>query len=352
MCLFPRRLRINGVLRDIPCGSCLECRRQFRHSLEYRLYNELMHHSNARFVTLTFREDTVPTGIVESTGELLRVCDYSVFQKFNKLFRIRCKRSGISLDNTSWLCTSEYGSKTYRPHFHCILVGYSHKALSLFCSLWRELYGFTQIKRIKMEFSDICKVSKYVGKYVCKQSDNLYFDDWYKIYTREFDLPRTCLRKSLRFGRCVDMRKLFYDVFPMKPVFRSMYPISVAGQCMPWYTHDYYLKDFYGIKVPLGSRLISLPKSFRHYFFICNYDLIFKYFSKVNLSLDNMGEQNFYSFLAQSVDVNLRLRLSASEKAQLPSSSTSSSVLFEQAPVEIRLSRLYKSERRKFKDFD
>lgn len=105
----------------IPCGQCLGCRYDRAKEWADRLMMELSYHDSAYFATLTYDDNHVPTSYYgdASTGEAkmalsLRKRDLQLFFK-----RLR-KKYG---DGIRYYAVGEYGSTTYRPHYHAIIFG-------------------------------------------------------------------------------------------------------------------------------------------------------------------------------------------------------------------------------------
>lgn len=106
---------------DIPCRSCPECYAQSRREWISRAIAEAQLHDRMCFVTLTYDDNHVPTAeIPDMDGVLMRhqTLQYKDFQLFMK--RLRKHFGDLRI---RFMCCGEYGSKTYRPHYHAILYG-------------------------------------------------------------------------------------------------------------------------------------------------------------------------------------------------------------------------------------
>lgn len=112
---------------DIPCRVCEECYRQQRNEWTARATAEMQMHDKAIFVTFTYRdyndgEKVLPpvAEMVTDDGEILthQTLRYSDMQLFWK--RLRKK---FSDRNIRFLVCGEYGSRTFRPHYHAIIYG-------------------------------------------------------------------------------------------------------------------------------------------------------------------------------------------------------------------------------------
>lgn len=118
MCLFPINAQLDeynkikftreGDLK-LPCGKCTEC--ISKRSLEWatRARHEISLHKENCFLTLTYNDESLPSIYVVKEE----------FQKFLKRLRKHIKRP------IRYMVSHEYGSKTFRPHHHCIIFGYN-----------------------------------------------------------------------------------------------------------------------------------------------------------------------------------------------------------------------------------
>lgn len=110
------------VLTDyliIPCGQCIGCRIELSKQWANRMVMELPYSVSSWFITLTYDDDHVPpSGYVDSDGVwhdslTLRRRDFDLFMK-----RLRRRFPGY---NIRFYGCGEYGSETFRPHYHAIL---------------------------------------------------------------------------------------------------------------------------------------------------------------------------------------------------------------------------------------
>ena len=109
-------------LVQVPCGKCIGCRLEYSRQWANRCLLELQYHDSAFFCTFTYDDIHVPLGLSvdRQTGEAvecmtLRKRDFQLLMK-----RIR-KR--FSNDSIRFFAAGEYGSDTFRPHYHAILFG-------------------------------------------------------------------------------------------------------------------------------------------------------------------------------------------------------------------------------------
>lgn len=92
----------------IPCGNCVGCRQDTAEEWAIRCYHESMMHSASSFLTLTYSDEHLPEDFSVSLREV---------QLFLKKLR---KQYGKGL---RYFAASEYGTRTFRPHYHMLAYG-------------------------------------------------------------------------------------------------------------------------------------------------------------------------------------------------------------------------------------
>jgi len=107
----------NGVIRMdgyqiVPCGKCNACRQRRINGWVMRLQAEDRHWCGGLFVTLTYDSDHVPI-----TPKKFMTVDKRDIQLFMKRMRFNSGKK------CKYYVAAEYGSKTYRPHYHAIIFG-------------------------------------------------------------------------------------------------------------------------------------------------------------------------------------------------------------------------------------
>lgn len=110
--LFPDAVRV-------PCGKCIGCRLDQSRQWADRMMLELDNTGKGIFLTLTYNNDHVPEP-EDYEGRGIYTLQKSDLQKFFKRLRKRYSDREIRF----YAC-GEYGSTTYRPHYHAIVFGLS-----------------------------------------------------------------------------------------------------------------------------------------------------------------------------------------------------------------------------------
>ena len=103
-----RKGTVEGL--QLPCGGCLACRANRARDWAIRCQLELKDHSTACWATLTYTDDALPL--------TLQKADLSAWLK-----RLRA-RTDLPI---RFFASGEYGERTHRPHYHCILFGLSDR---------------------------------------------------------------------------------------------------------------------------------------------------------------------------------------------------------------------------------
>lgn len=107
-CLSPIYLAQREV--HVPCGSCPFCCATKRSDWALRLNYEARLHCGSKFITLTYADNE----LTWNSGQPQLV------KRDLQLFFKRLRKKGYKL---RYFAVGEYGSKTFRPHYHVIVFG-------------------------------------------------------------------------------------------------------------------------------------------------------------------------------------------------------------------------------------
>lgn len=106
---------------EIPCGKCVGCRLEYSRRWADRCMIENMYHDKSYFLTLTYDDEHVPRSWYSdpSTGEAFEsfTLKKKDLQDFHKRLRFHYT------DTLRFYACGEYGSHTFRPHYHSIMYG-------------------------------------------------------------------------------------------------------------------------------------------------------------------------------------------------------------------------------------
>lgn len=107
-CLNPKYIAKNDV--TVPCGSCAFCGATKRSDWALRIHYEQKKHYDSKFVTLTYANNELSW---HKNVPQLNKRDLQLYFK-------RLRKAGYTV---RYFAVGEYGSKTFRPHYHIILFG-------------------------------------------------------------------------------------------------------------------------------------------------------------------------------------------------------------------------------------
>lgn len=130
----------------VPCGKCAICQQNRRTEWTSRLKHELQDSSSALFLTLTYKDENI------TFGEVLPTLVKSDLQKFFKRMR-----KFIEPKKIRYYAIGEYGTTTFRPHYHIILFNYPIQLKDEIPNLWKM--GHTHIGSVSP--ASIHYVTKY-----------------------------------------------------------------------------------------------------------------------------------------------------------------------------------------------
>ena len=190
MCYNCRKIKNNSKHFDpehdkrffvVPCGKCQECKNKRRVDYEIRAYYEMKHSESlgcqGLYVTLTYNDAHLPRLFH------LPAFSKSDVQKYIKRIRKALSQFGIPENAFTYICCSEYGGETCRPHYHILFF---IKDIRLDVFKLRFLVKSKWIKNGFIKFGDNLGVIDSVGavEYVCKyiNKDEDYQDRFKEIF--------------------------------------------------------------------------------------------------------------------------------------------------------------------------
>lgn len=175
----------------IPCGQCTSCRLERSRQWAIRCMHEASLHDENCFLTLTYDDDHLPKG-----GSLF----FEDFQKFMKRLRkhfVKKCPAGLTKEERDlyfkhnrirYYHCGEYGDRTRRPHYHCLLFGLDPLDKYLWSRTeFSKLYVSHTINRIWGKGNVIigdCNfhTAAYTARYIMKKVNGKLADDHYKTF--------------------------------------------------------------------------------------------------------------------------------------------------------------------------
>ena len=171
--------------QEIPCGHCIECYLNYSQQWANRCMLELTDYEPCEcwFLTLTYDEQHIMD--INSdvfAGTLMK----SDLQKFWKRLRQFVERDVGEKSRIRYFACGEYGTNTFRPHYHAILYGFpwtdlhpigrSKSGFPLFeCLTLGKIWGNGYVTVSPVTWETCAYTARYVMKKVDKSYDqNLY----------------------------------------------------------------------------------------------------------------------------------------------------------------------------------
>lgn len=181
----------NGVIR-VPCGKCLGCRLDYSRQWADRMMLELQTAGKAVFVTLTYDNEHIP---IYFDGD--DPVGYTVYKKDCQDFMKNLRRDydgkdGHPYAKIRFYLTSEYGTITKRPHYHCILfgLGLDDFPLRVFKGMNEFEQPFYDVPELKAAwpkgFVTVSEVSWATCAYVARYTLKKVFED--QVNTNGFEM--------------------------------------------------------------------------------------------------------------------------------------------------------------------
>lgn len=174
----------------VPCGKCIACQNNRRSSWVLRNRYENLYSESSIFVTLTYNDENIP---LTRNQEL--TLDYEDVKKFIK--RLRKKFPDTYLKY--FLC-GEYGSHTFRPHYHAIiynlpLLNNGKDFVEYYNKILADTWGLGHVTSSVVTDARI----GYITKYIIKSEDER------KKY-QESEIKRPKLLVSRGIGKGLETR--------------------------------------------------------------------------------------------------------------------------------------------------
>lgn len=184
-----RGAQASRVVRDwieIPCGKCVGCRLDYSRQWADRCMLELQDSDSAYFLTLTYDDQHLPRSVYADpdTGEAM--ASYTLrkdeFQKFMKRLRYYFG------DEIRFFACGEYGSRTFRPHYHAIVYNIHFDDLQFYkkSETGDFYYNSPKLDRAwKAGFAVIGEVTwqscAYVARYCMKKAQGVSSETYAKF---------------------------------------------------------------------------------------------------------------------------------------------------------------------------
>lgn len=168
---------------EIPCGKCIGCRLEYSRQWANRCMLELQYHDSAYFVTLTYDDDHVPISYYPDpeTGEAQKC--HTLCKRDFQLWMKRLRKA-FPGDRIRFFAAGEYGSDTFRPHYHAIVFGLHLDDLTVY----KQQRGYTYYNSASLQrtwpngYVVVGKVTwetcAYTARYVMKKAQGILAEEY------------------------------------------------------------------------------------------------------------------------------------------------------------------------------
>lgn len=235
------KMKRQGRLLQLPCRHCVGCRLSKSREWANRVVMEQLYHDESWFLTLTYDDEHLPISHASNpaTGEMISFHSTLVkkhLQDFFKRLRFNSKQS------IRYFAAGEYGTSTFRPHYHILVFGLHLDDLQVIRKNFAGDSYFTSdfiAKCWPFGFHILGKVTwqsaAYVARYTMKKASSGYDKRFYDVAGIESEFQVMSLKPAL--GR------QYYDDHP-----------------------DLFDYDSFSVSTPQGGRRMYPPEYFRKLF--------------------------------------------------------------------------------------
>lgn len=220
---------------ELPCGKCVGCLTRRAREWSIRATYELLDHTTASWVTLTYSQEFCPPALMRT--------DLAAYLK-----RLR---SRLSERRVRFFACGEYGEKNSRPHYHAIIYGVEPSN----SHLWRS-WGMGRVQVDEVTVANVAYTAGYTTKKLGDESrspwvrdgtkpvcdeDGVYLGDR-PAWKRRDDAPFLAMSKSpglgasrrAKFGNYVESIAWQGREFPVPRYYRDAVEAGLSG----FYTDD------------------------------------------------------------------------------------------------------------------
>lgn len=253
------KARRQGRLLLLPCRHCVGCRLSKSREWANRVVMEQLYHEDSWFLTLTYDDEHLPRSfpVDKATGEILSIHSSLVksdLQKFMKRLRFNSKQ------HIRFYAAGEYGSTTYRPHYHLLLFGLKLDDLEVIrrSPLGDEYYISQLISKCwDKGFHILGKVTwqsaAYVARYTMKKATHGYDPRYYDAAGIEPEFQVMSNRPGLA--------RQYYEDHPDLFKYQS-FNVSTPQGGRKMYPSDYFRRLYHdGHERELFERSLETRKS-------------------------------------------------------------------------------------------
>jgi len=228
-CLYPYKTPAGDI---VPCCYCANCKATKVSNWSVRLMQECRAAKRGYFVTLTYRNISVPRS--KNKFKTLKKRDLQLFLK-------RLKKNERNIKISYYAC-GEYGGQTFRPHYHLLLFNARIETIQ---KAWRKGHIY---------FGTVTEEScGYVLKYLSKDSQVPKFKNDDRL--REFTLSshklglNYCTPQMINWHRSDLLKRMYIPLYgalkvPMPKVYKKIIYSDAERRQIGLYLADQEEKNY------------------------------------------------------------------------------------------------------------
>lgn len=179
---------------QVPCGTCILCRKEQSRQWAMRITHEAQQHDENSFLTLTYDDDHLPV----DNG--LRYRDLQLFWK-----RLRKE-----IGKFRYYAVGEYGDKSMRPHYHACLFGHAFTDARIYVRegdkpLWttmqlQRIWGMGHVSVGALNYGTASYTASYIHKKLTSKQQYVKVDETTGELIR-LEQPRAFMSRGGRAGK-------------------------------------------------------------------------------------------------------------------------------------------------------
>lgn len=249
------RFHSGKIYMQVPCGKCLGCLKSKQNSWSIRVQEQLNQCPNSCFITLTYSDENVPMAFDPESGEVRQSLHRKDFQDWIRRVRDKLRyKFGPDYPKLQYFMCGEYGTKTFRPHYHAIIFGMRQRDFQFALDDWYDNFGFYNCQDIGFSDNDKNAVGLYVGKYASKGVYSLNSPLLLPFMEKPFVESSHCLGRQwiedkMDFFSLIGERKQYKNFDAFMDDFLDNFRYRTRGGfefSMPRYYKDYFFKHVPG----------------------------------------------------------------------------------------------------------
>ena len=302
MCVNPYiATRADGSPVPVPCGHCLDCRKQYQNEWTFRLTQEAKRSVCPCFVTLTFNDEHLPLAPDEETGEMLSYVSKRDVQLFMKRLR---KNGGALLKDCRYYAVGEYGSRFNRCHYHLVIISPAIATASQlkpivdksWCDAKGESLGFTRVTYASH------KQFQYVTKYMNKLDERFHLVPPFRLMSRSIglnflsqkmvDYYLSTFDRFCRNGKCSMGLPRYYKK-KLDEASQAVYGLKKAGL-----VYSDLLEDIKPVEGTKYFYLRDFTENYEQYFMLGIHDLARHYCDAARMTENQLRQVAWYAYVS------------------------------------------------------